>query len=582
MPLPTAEQLQTAYDSGIISQNTYNAGLAAIGGAQPGGASVNPNAGAPQASTPPPSSTPVQAPVQAPASRPDVSNVDAMSGEYINPPKPLGVPADNSADKAEQARIANNDVARQAGLPQTPAPPPQAPPAPSGASTPSTGKPVELSDKPAPPGQGSSADDAMTRAILYGRSAGPPTGLIKDETAKLQGHAERIGSALDNAVATQQNIAKGFQDQTDAFTKESLVARDQVKAELDAQKSHRDQIMAERKDRQRLIDQRLDSLERMQVNPNRWFENMSTGQQIGFALSTIFAAGASPQGRNMGTELINNAVQRDLDAQKQDMVNRKDALQLRMSSNDRQTSQEEAELQAERDSTLTAYTIVERSIASRMALQKDNVGVQQTGASTIANLQTAKEEKLMPIEDKIFHLKMAVASAGTGGYDAKRKEALKYADDFEKEANQNGKPISRAEAEERGIRRAFGVSVSDRPESDISKSAPGSNKGVAEGNALNNTAPPPSTAWNPLRGFQGTNAFRDTQMHDKWNTWLRAADVSKYGSRGSEERVKKLLVGDGDDKSTIVGKVNSARDIYGRAGGGAMPQVEGVSPDEAE
>lgn len=150
----------------------------------------------------------------------DPMSGDSASGMAAAAAKPtLGVPANNSVDQAEQARIQNNQAAAQAGLPQSPAPPPQAAPAPP----PQQGAPPGVANAQPPSGVGAYgaggaqpggpspiAQLAMRQAMQGGQSR--PAGFVPQsqsvETSPVRPGAEQ---ALSDYEQSSVDVARQSQ-----------------------------------------------------------------------------------------------------------------------------------------------------------------------------------------------------------------------------------------------------------------------------------------------------------------------------------------------------------------------------------
>lgn len=148
-------------------------------------------------------------------------------------------------------------------------------------------------------------------------------------------------------AAAQANMDMGYDRQTQAvrdaaiqgqakaveqseFTKAMADQQEQNAVEMKAREFDRDQKTEAAMAPMRALS---DELASGKVDPSRYLQNQSTGAKLATMLSVIMGAGAAQRinGRNVGLDMMNDAVARDIDAQKASFEMKRGALAAKQS-----------------------------------------------------------------------------------------------------------------------------------------------------------------------------------------------------------------------------------------------------------
>lgn len=224
-----------------------------------------------------------------------------------------------------------------------------------------------------------------------------------------QGQVEQTDAAKSaNAV---QQIATTFAGQNDALAAQSQQGlADYQKAQND-NAIRRKQIDDDAVAAQRRIEGKMADLEASGVDPNRYFQNQSTGQNILGALAIGLGSFAShalgPNGHdstNTALDIINGAIARDVDAQKANLQKSLSVMSSRMNLNAQGFDQQKSLLEAERESIQSGYAVALNEVAKRQALFKDSADVQTSAAKITAGLQAAANDKVGQLNQQIYGL----------------------------------------------------------------------------------------------------------------------------------------------------------------------------------
>ncbi len=116
------------------------------------------------------------------------------------------------------------------------------------------------------------------------------------------------------------------------------------------------------------IDEQGQKLAAMQVDPEKWWNDRSTGQKIAGFLAAI--VGGLVQGRvggpNSGLAMIENAIERDIDAQKANMAHQRAELQRRGASLEQLAAFDEKQHADAEQFRVAAWTRVQNDVARDM------------------------------------------------------------------------------------------------------------------------------------------------------------------------------------------------------------------------
>ncbi len=141
------------------------------------------------------------------------------------------------------------------------------------------------------------------------------------------------------------------------------------------------------RERQALRDE-AKRLASQDVDPDRWWASRSTGQQVALAISAGLGGFLNPGGRNSTIEMIEGAINRDIDAQKATLAGRRDLIGQQQGILAEISAQTGDEYRATEAVRLAAMQNVRLKIAQER-LRYDPRGTQ---AQHLANFQVAWEQ----------------------------------------------------------------------------------------------------------------------------------------------------------------------------------------------
>lgn len=343
---------------------------------------------------------------------------------------------------------------------------PAAPPAPPAvnAGTTTIAAPPVPSDGPAPvqaqPPDAGMAGRALATLMQPRLGAGKPVGYSpadKELKAQLEaGRAQSETQARDFATTAQGNL-DAFKSQAQALGDESQLALLAAKKEMADNAGHRKAIESESKERQGKIEAEIAAQMGQGVDPNRYWQNMSTPQKIGAGIAMALGAfGAHPLGprgsssTNYAQSIIDNAISADIDAQKTNMQKSLTLLGKKLDLEEHGFNRDIAMLAAERDSTMTAYTLTQNDISKRMAMAQGNADAQAKLTAQLQANQASADAWRDAFNEKIYALrKGSERVVGGGGVDMTK--VTKRAQELRDTAAKGGKDLDPAE----GLRQAF-------------------------------------------------------------------------------------------------------------------------------
>jgi hypothetical protein len=273
------------------------------------------------------------------------------------------------------------------------------------------------------------ASQDTPNSVLFGQGqpgmAPRPVGMSPaDKTygGQLAASAQKAADDRTAMLGNVGDIARNFNDQTNALVEDSQLGKMAFDADQKKQAEFSKQFQAETKDQQSKIRDKLAELEAQGVNPNNYWQKAGTASNILSAISVGlggFAAGLSPHlgGRNVGAEMLNDAITRDIDAQKTNLQHALMVAGKESDLNNDSFEHQNALLKAERDSTLSAYTIAQNQIMKQAALYKDNSDVQTQAQSMIGKTNESLGDKIDSIQSRQWQLAKN-AEKMTGGTSA--------------------------------------------------------------------------------------------------------------------------------------------------------------------
>jgi hypothetical protein len=337
----------------------------------------------------------------------------------------------------------------------------------------------------------------IPNSVLFGQGqpgmAPRPVGMSPADKTYGSQLAASAQQAADDRTAMLGNVgdlARNFNDQTNALVEDSQLGKMAFDADQKKQAEFSKQFQAETKDQQSKIRDKLAELEAQGVNPNNYWQKAGTASNILSAISVGlggFAAGLSPHlgGRNVGAEMLNDAITRDIDAQKTNLQHALMVAGKQSDLNNDSFEHQNALLKAERDSTLSAYTIAQNQIMKQAALYKDNSDVQTQAQSMIGKTNESLGDKIDSIQSRQWQLAKN-AEKMTGGTSAGGQMTAKdLAEQSQKMVADSGGTMPMAEARRRVIESWTGVDrAPDVPQKPYEKPGAGGKGSVGRGAAI--------------------------------------------------------------------------------------------------
>lgn len=446
----TPQQAAALLQSGAITYAQYQQ---AVG--------IDQGTGAP-AQAPPP--VPAGAPVYSPAASPNMSS--AVNGAPVAGPAAPELSMGANADPATAGMTPDQIAAIDRGQ----APAPEAPAAQGGPKRLVVAGQGGAESKGATESQGPAQDPLA--AILRPQGAGGAHRVGYSPADK-----DYIGALGSQAQAEQANaaemaghigrIADSFAQQNDALAAESKQGVLDYQEQLRQNAARRAQIDADAKTAQDKINAKIADLEATGVDPNHYFQSQSTGQRIlgalAIGLGGFASHGLGPNGHestNTALEIMNNAISRDIDAQKTNLQKSLSVLGQRMNLNAQGFDQQKALLEAERESIQSAYAVAANETAKRAAQFRDNAEVQTNAAKIINGLQGTAVDKVGQLNQQLYGIeKNAERVVGGSGSGDLQKYVRERTPKLIDEAAANGKTLTAADAHRMAVQEYAGVDV---------------------------------------------------------------------------------------------------------------------------
>lgn len=544
MPNITPDQITAAVQSGAISQDTGNQMLANLQANDPSAAMVNPPApvATPQPSpqTISPNARTMAANGQMPAQPLYAANLQVNPQNNPPPPTP-----------DEQKIIDATQYVKDQRAKETAA-----------------GTPTQVATAtPAQPSTSTSTNQPQLVAI-----PGHTNPDVADTLRTTADVLEQNKNSLDTAVAATKQIGTDLNDNTKILAAQSDAA---VAAEKETNQQYVEdykQVHQESINRYNESKQGIAALRAQNIDPNHYWNNLDTGQQIGAALSIVL--GGSTQrmngGVNVGLQQINGAIKNDIDAQTKNLAKNIKLMEDNAALNQSQDTKDLAYITAKRDATIASYTVALDQIKQKGSMFTTNA-IQQTALQTL--LQKTEEEGLkttQALNERILQLKTAQRATAAGSIGVQVQTA-------------DGKTLTLPLS----VAKSLGIPISQgeqldlmKKKVDIQKTVAETNKTQGEASALTGTTngtgiTPKSTEWDITRSFQGTNGFADKQQADLSNAQFRDALVAKklLSTRSDKipDAIESLMVKTGDSQETINTKIKNRRTLLGGSSATAGP-----------
>ena len=408
--------------------------------------------------------------------RGQISYQQAMAAMAALPPQAapvpaVGAPTDNSADKVAQAQAtAANDLSQgTTANGQTIAS--QTAPSPTAKQlvvNPQAAQPAGATDA------GGSQPDGALSQFVAGMPAGGQrkAGMSKADTdfaGSLDSQQQNVQQQTADTIARTGQIASNFAQQSDAVAAESKAGLLSAQQDMQANAARRADLMAQTKQSQAKIQSKLDELEAQGVDPNHYWREQSTGSKIAAGILVGFGGFAQGMnahlgGHNAALDIINGAIERDVDAQKTNLQQHLGILGKRMEATSEGFQQQDALLKAEQDSIATGYSIASNEINKRAALYKDNADLQQHAATMTGALNQTMQERLGHLTEQRYQLAKSAERIVPGN--DPRAAILAAAAEVQEKANARGVPMSHEQSLAVAMNRHFGTNL---PEVDTAK-----------------------------------------------------------------------------------------------------------------
>lgn len=347
---PTQQDIEQALQSGAITQEQANADLGRL--------------------------TPGYAPLLKPAPVPTEPVFDANIGAWTDPntgePLPLPRKPNAAVPNADVKNLQTGaDGAGPGGVP--------------GAAVPGVpGAELQLPQIGIMPG-GRRGLTPAERAYMAAQGQQAVAATTEDEAA-IAAHraiAESVAADTKNAAAQSDLAQQQFQQRQQHLEERRAVFAQQF-----------DQANAR-------INDELAKVQAAGIDPNRYYMNQSTGQKILGAIAVgLGALGASPlgphgtRGENVSLKIMNDAISRDIDAQKENMQHSVEVLGKRMGWNMNSMEHQDAMLRAEAESTSTAYNVAIGQVKNKLGMYRDNAQAQALATNTIRGLEENRDNRL--------------------------------------------------------------------------------------------------------------------------------------------------------------------------------------------
>ncbi len=217
---------------------------------------------------------------------------------------------------------------------------------------------------------------------------------------RIQGESAKIAGLEKDAALYEYRV------RAEMVEEESRAKRDyrnEVR-DLMQQKQAADKLRKEAKEKASAdIDEAINEVSEFKINPNRIFDSL--GKRLLSALAQGLGAFA---GSDVASKIIEGAINRDIDAQKAQLANKKFGIRLQENAYsrllDRHGDEEKAELLARQQ----AYTLVEMKLGE--VADKYKVDLSKTGlAKVVANIEKSRLATELSLADKEFAARTAAA-----------------------------------------------------------------------------------------------------------------------------------------------------------------------------
>ncbi len=251
-------------------------------------------------------------------------------------------------------------------------------------------------------------DEKTTTAPGGGRRAGPPQ-------ARVQVSGERspnlgiLAEGLAGQERAQAQLTRAFQAQEQARAEALRETSDLLGTEANRLAEQREQAMQESIESSRRLQAQADSLGAMAPSPGRLFGTDSQAASFGAALSIAAGAMLSARtgGPNVALKIIDTAIKRDMESQREAIKNQQFAAQmgLQLAQEMRAAYRDDVAASNAMQATLLRYS--ENRIAAITA-ETNNPVLQARGQEAIANLRMQYAQLIEQVTRQKFGVTMAM------------------------------------------------------------------------------------------------------------------------------------------------------------------------------
>ena len=259
--------------------------------------------------------------------------------------------------------------------------------------------------------------------VPYQALVGKPTGLSPTDKGFVSAEGQRQAAADESGerqVKALVDIADQHQKATDAFAEAAGKASEKFDRDRQAEEETRKAIDVSAKLKMAAVERQLAQLDAAGVDPHRYWSNMSTPSKI---LAGIFVGlGEFGKNGNTAVKIIDSAVQNDLAAQRANLEKSLAVMGKRGELNKSETERQTAMLNAQRDSTITAYQLAINSIQKIAGQHKDNAQVQAQLLSQINGVMQARDASLGQYHHELYTIGKASEKSTGPGIDVKKWE----------------------------------------------------------------------------------------------------------------------------------------------------------------
>jgi len=327
-------------------------------------------------------------------------------------------------------------------------------------------KPEKLSGAPAgaagaaAPANPAAGVPGLDPRIMAGLSAGGPqqtraVGMSpadKEDLKKreeLERKRQEEGATALDALKTNADTTK---EQSEALAVDTQLAAFNAKKDQERDTETMGRVRTDAKEASSRLQTELADMQAQGIDPNRYWQNSGTASKIGAALAIglgEFGAALGHRGTNTALEIINGAVNRDMDAQKANMTKNMQLAQMKAAKVGQDFDMGSAMAKAERESHQASWAVALADLDRRASLFKDNAQAQnqyqQIRQGIVQRMDEGTEGK---IQNEYNVRKGAERQVAVGGASAgpTSKEVLAKADKLVDDYAAKGIPLARPQA----------------------------------------------------------------------------------------------------------------------------------------